>query len=64
MTRDDRLPEHKCPGTECRGQFFWIKYHGMICTLQLVEMGDNPILRAIELEQAAKLRAFEGLGLA
>lgn len=67
MSADDWPHPDRCPGPDCRGQFFWIKHYGMICSIGLSRLGDNDtarLLRAMELSEQAKIRAMEGLGLA
>ena len=72
MVYDDNNPisewphPDRCPGSDCRGQFFWIKHYGMICTVRLYQIanGRNVVVVAAELSREALIARSEGLGLA
>jgi hypothetical protein len=59
----------RCPGSDCRGQFFWIRHYGMICSIRLAEEMDargtrSPDLAAMWMSREAFESKSEGLGLA
>jgi hypothetical protein len=68
MSLMDEWPHpERCPSSDCRGQFYWIKHYGMICTIVLNRLGKTDISRLIkaeELSKQAQIDKMEGLGLA
>lgn len=64
---DDRVEwphPDRCPGGDCRGQFFWLKDYGMICTVRLVQLTGGSVVKLIELSHTMRVEKAEGCGLA
>lgn len=53
----------RCPGSMCRGQFFWIKHYGIICTIKLEQLTGGKMSEVFKLSDEARLEKFEGLGI-
>jgi hypothetical protein len=54
----------KCPSDMCRGQFFWIKHYGMVCSVRLYQLTGGSMVKVCELSDRARIERMEGLGLA
>lgn len=53
---------NRCPGTDCRGQFFFLTHYGVICTVRLLQLTDGSPSSVIKLSEEARKEHLEGLG--
>ena len=53
---------HACPSSDCRGQFFWLRGYGMLCTIQLADM-DPELIRRLEVAWRTGREKSLGVGL-
>jgi hypothetical protein len=55
---------NRCPSSECRGQFLWLRHYGVICSVRLQQLTGGSVARLYELSNEAHINKTEGLGLA
>jgi len=53
----------RCPGEDCRGQFFLLRHYGIICTIRLQQLTNGSMTKVLELSKQAEIERMEGLGL-
>lgn len=55
---------NRCPGPDCRGQFFALRDYGIVCSIMVEKMSGGSYARLVEISQRAREEKMEGLGLA